>query len=52
MFDSFLPVIIILMFGVPHGAADTYLAKKIDIPPRSAQVISTKKTYFYLEENF
>ena len=34
--------------------ADTrsYLAKKIDVPPRSAQVISTKKTYFYLEENF
>ena len=31
MTDSYLPVIIILMFGVPHGAADTYLAKKIGL---------------------
>ena len=31
MIDSYLPVIIILMFGVPHGAADTYLAKKIGL---------------------
>ena len=31
MIDSYLPVIIILVFGVPHGAADTYLAKKIGL---------------------
>lgn len=30
---------------------DVYLASTINIPPDATQVLSTKETYFYLEEN-
>lgn len=33
------------------AASDIYLAYTIDVPPDSTQVISTKETYFYLQEN-
>jgi hypothetical protein len=34
-----------------NGGADIYLAYTIEVPPDSTQVISTKETYFYLQEN-
>jgi hypothetical protein len=33
------------------AASDIYLAYTIDVPADSTQVISTKETYFYLQEN-
>jgi hypothetical protein len=33
------------------AASDIYLAYTIEVPPDSTQVISTKETYFYLQEN-
>jgi hypothetical protein len=33
------------------GGIDTYIAKSINVLPNSTQVISTKDTYFYLEES-
>ena len=34
-----------------NGGADIYLAYTIDVPADPTQVISTKETYFYLQEN-
>ena len=33
-----------------NGATDTYLAKTVAVPADATQIISTKETYFYLEE--
>ena len=32
------------------GGVIAHIVKKLDIPPKSSQIISTKETYFYLEE--
>jgi hypothetical protein len=37
--------------SVLRGGTDVYLAKSISIPAGATQIISTKETYFYLEEN-
>jgi hypothetical protein len=34
-----------------RGGTDVYLAKSISVPVGTTQIISTKETYFYLEEN-
>jgi len=34
------------------GGVIAYIVKKLDIPPKSSQIISTKETYFYLEEDY
>ncbi len=40
-----------LNYSNSSSASDIYLAYTIDVPPDSTQVISTKETYFYLQEN-
>jgi uncharacterized protein YaaQ len=35
-----------------NGSTDTYIAYTIDVPADSTQVISTKETYFYLQEGW
>jgi hypothetical protein len=37
--------------SIIRNGTDTYLAKTISVPADATQVISTKETYFYLEEN-
>lgn len=36
--------------SIYDGSSDAYLAYTISVPPDATQVISTKETYFYLEE--
>lgn len=36
--------------SVFNGSTDAYLAYTITVPPDATQIISTKDTYFYLEE--
>lgn len=36
--------------SIYNGSSDTYLAYTISVPPDATQIISTKETYFYLEE--
>lgn len=36
--------------SVYNGTTDTYIAKTIAVPPDATQILSTKETYFYLEE--
>lgn len=38
--------------AVNNGSFDTYLAYTINVPADATQILSTKETYFYLEENF
>jgi hypothetical protein len=37
--------------SIYDGSTDRYLAKAIIVPIDATQIISTKETYFYLEEN-
>jgi hypothetical protein len=37
--------------SILRNGNETYLAKTISVPAKATQVISTKETYFYLEEN-
>jgi hypothetical protein len=37
--------------SIYNGSSDTYLAYTISVPPDATQIISTKETYFYLEES-
>ncbi len=37
---------------VHDGSSSAYLVKQVIIPPATAQVIITKETYLYMEENF
>lgn len=36
--------------SVYNGTTDTYIAKTIAVPADATQILSTKETYFYLEE--
>ena len=36
--------------SIYDGSTDRYLAKTIAVPANATQIISTKETYFYLEE--
>lgn len=36
--------------SIYDGTTDRYIAKTIAVPPDATQVLSTKETYFYLEE--
>ena len=36
--------------SIYDGTTDRYLAKTISVPADATQIISTKETYFYLEE--
>ena len=36
--------------SIYHGTTDRYIAKTIAVPADATQVLSTKETYFYLEE--
>lgn len=36
--------------SIYNGSSDSYLAYTISVPPDATQIISTKETYFYLEE--
>ena len=36
--------------SIYNGTTDRYLAKTIAVPADATQIISTKETYFYLEE--
>jgi hypothetical protein len=38
--------------SIYNGSTDTYLARTIGVPADATQIISTKETYFYLEEGF
>lgn len=37
--------------SILRNGIDTYLAKTIAVPADATQIISTKETYFYLQEN-
>ena len=37
--------------SIYDGSSDAYLAYTISVPPDATQIISTKETYFYLEES-
>jgi hypothetical protein len=37
--------------SIIRNGTDTYLAKTVSVPADATQIISTKETYFYLEEN-
>jgi hypothetical protein len=37
--------------SIYDGTTDFYLAKTITVPAEATQIISTKETYFYLEED-
>lgn len=39
-----------ISISIYDGTTDRYLAKTIAVPPDATQIISTKETYFYLEE--
>ena len=45
--SSFTTISISLYNGIDH-----YLASTINVPPDATQIISTKETYFYLEEGW
>lgn len=36
--------------SIYNGTTDTYIAKTISIPADATQILSSKETYFYLEE--
>ena len=36
--------------SIYNGTTDFYIAKTIEVPADATQVLSTKETYFYLEE--
>lgn len=36
--------------SIYNGSTDAYLAKTINVPADATQILSTKDTYFYLEE--
>lgn len=38
--------------SVNNGTTDVYLGYTINVPAGATQVLSTKETYFYLEEGF
>jgi len=40
----------VVSIGVYDQSNLTYLAYNLDVPAKSTQIISTKETYFYLEE--
>ena len=40
----------VVSIGVYDQVNLTYLAYNLDVPAKSTQIISTKETYFYLEE--
>jgi len=40
-----------ISISIIRGGTDRYLAKTISVPADATQIISTKETYFYLEEN-
>jgi hypothetical protein len=37
--------------SILRNGTDFYLARTINVPPNATQIISTKETYFYVEEN-
>jgi hypothetical protein len=39
-----------ISLSIYDGSTDRYLAKTITVPADATQIISTKETYFYLEE--
>jgi hypothetical protein len=39
-----------ISISIYDGTTDVYLAYTISVPPDATQIISTKETYFYLEE--
>lgn len=39
-----------ISISIYDGSSDVYLAYTISVPPDATQIISTKETYFYLEE--
>jgi hypothetical protein len=43
-------ILLTLAFPFMTAATDRYLAKTIAVPADATQIISTKETYFYLEE--
>jgi len=40
-----------ISISILRGGTDFYLARTIPVPADATQIISTKETYFYLEEN-
>lgn len=36
--------------SIYDSSTDRYIAKEIAVPPKATQILSTKETYFYLEE--
>lgn len=42
--------IVTISISVYNGTSDTYIAYTISVPPNATQIISSKETYFYLEE--
>lgn len=41
-----------ISISIYDGSSDVYLAYTISVPPDATQIISTKETYFYLEEGY
>lgn len=39
-----------ISISIYNGTTDFYIAKTVNVPADSTQVLSTKETYFYLEE--
>ena len=39
-----------ISLSIYNGSTDTYLAKTIEVPAGATQILSSKDTYFYLEE--
>ena len=40
-----------ISISIIRNGVDTYLARTVSVPADATQIISTKETYFYLEEN-
>lgn len=40
-----------ISLSILRGGTETYLAKTIAVPADATQILSTKESYFYLEEN-
>ena len=40
-----------ISLSILRNGTDRYLAKTVSVPADATQIISTKETYFYLEEN-
>lgn len=40
-----------ISISILRNGIDTYLARTVSVPADATQIISTKETYFYLEEN-